>query len=335
MKSHRHQAILLWFTGLVAWLIALPATASRSYYAGPGRLSDLIRDSDFVVVASCVSTQAIRPLVYDAQFSVRKQIKGHLDSFTLVLSERVSQGFGLMTGSHPLLYFLKTGPDGKPELTTSVSFVSIEGGDAALPSIISRELEINAMPDGATRDAALEHFIIPILATGSGAYTQQSLAEDLLDLCRDHHVRLSRPELALVSSRATNSESYNVALPLTLLLDQQNAPQAGQACRHLLLDTDPLEQGGWSRLAPVLASRADLLESYVEKIEQTHDTTRLGFMLMLLYQVDPGTLDSIYERLWRTNPATRTEIQNVLAHAVSPTHDQLLRRLTAEAPPPR
>jgi hypothetical protein len=334
MKNHRRQGLCISVGLLPALVGALSAFASLYDNSGPGRLSELISQSDYIVVASCVRTQAIHITIHTLDFAVQKQIKGKLDSFTLQLGSHLSPVFSTATGSHPSLMFLKTGPDGKPDLTSFVSVIPLDARDAGLPSIISRELEINAMPAGPQRDATLQRFILPLLSTGGNSYTEESLAEDLLDLCRNRNVRLSHSELELISRVATNTDAYKVALPLSLVLDQQNSPLAAAACLHVLLDTDESKKDGWYRLAPVLAKREDLRESYVQKIEQTQDSTQVGSMLTQLSAVDPATLNSLYERLWRSNPAARQVIQHVLTHTATPEHGQLLHRLTAETGPP-
>jgi len=327
MKTIGRAAIL---AALVLLWPGVRAVAWESEYSGPGRLSQLMSESDFIVVASCVRTQSVQTLVYTLEFDVRKPLKGDLTSFTLQLNERGSPVFDIVTAPHPFLVFLKRGADGKPDLTSFQSAVALDARDASLPAVISKELEINALPAGSARRAALRRFILPLLATGGESYTQESLAEDMLDLCANRSVRLSPPELALVFHTATNTDSYKVALPLALVLAQQDAPQADAACLHVLLDTDALAQDHWFRLAPALAKRPSLRESFIQKTEQTRDIRRVGLMVTQLYQVEPAALDAIYERLWRNNPSAHADIQRVLQQSSTPAHDALLRRLTSQ-----
>jgi hypothetical protein len=313
---------------------SVAAFANEDVYTGPGRLSELVRESDFIVVASCVKTQAVEASLYTLDFAVRNAVKGDLKTFTLQISERNSPVFYTMTAPHPALVFLKNGAGGKPELTTFASAVQLDAGDTGLPAVLSREMEIRSMPAGSKRNTALQRFILPLLATGGNSYTGESLAEDLLDLCHEHGNRLTAPELALVSRVATNTDYYKVALPLALVLAEQDAPQADAACLHALVDTDVLTKDHSFRLAPVLAKRPNLRESYIRKIEQAQDSTQAGHMLTQLYLVDQATMDPIYERLWHNNAATRKEIGFSLKQSGTPGHDQLLRRLTTETGPP-
>lgn len=332
MNTHRHCKfaagilILLWACACVF--------ASDNASDGPGRLSDLVRDSDFIVVASCVKTQSVDVALYTLDFSVRKNIKGDLKSFTLQLNARSSPVFNTATGPHPSLMFLKNRAGATPDLTTLDSVVSLAGGDAGLPAIIAREMEIRAMPEGSRRNTALKNFLLPLIASSPDTYTKESLSEDLLDLCKAHKMNFTPSELASLFHSATNTDDYKVAVPLALVLDHQNAPQADAAALHVLTDTDEVTKDYSFRLAPVLAKRASLREEYVRKIEQTKDSASVGLMLTELYQVDTSALDPIYERLWKNNPATRTEISHALKQSVTPEHDQLLRRLTSQTPPP-
>ena len=306
------------------------ALASDFSENGPGRLTEIAADSDFIVVASCVNNQPADLPMHDLQFTVRRAIKGTLKSFALSLNQKDSPSYNALTGSKPALVFLKNGPDGQPGLTTPFSAIQLEANEAALPGVLARELEIRSMGNAAKRDAALKQLILPLLAHDGNSYTGESLAEDLLDLCQAGSLHLSAPELAMISRVATNTDYRNVALPLALVLAQQDAPQTDAACLHVLMDTDALDKNASLRLAPVLAARPALRESFVQKIEQSKDSDRIGLMMTQLYLVDTGKMDAVYERLWHNNPATHREIEHALNQSVTPGRAELLRHLKAE-----
>ena len=314
---------------MVLWTCA-PAFASDFADNGPGRLSDLASGSDFIVVASCVTNRTVGLPIHDVEFTVRREIKGSLKSFALRLNAKDSPSYDALTSRQPVLVFLKTGPDGAPDLTTPFSAVQLDANEAALPGVLAKELDIRSMPDETKRNAELKQLILPLLAKGGTSYMEESLAEDLLDLCQAGHIRLSAPELAMISRVATNSVYYKVALPLALVLAEQDAPQTDAACLHVLMDTDAPFKDYSFRLSPVLAERPQLRETYVQKIEQTNDSAQIGSMLTQLYKLDPGTMDTIYERLWRNNVSSHLEIEHALKQWATPAREELLRRLKAE-----
>jgi len=323
-------------TASASVLLGICAAAVASDFAdnGPGRLSDLAGGSDFIVVASCVTNRPAGLPMHDVEFTVRRKIKGTLQSFALRLNAKDSPSYDALTSRQPALVFLKTGPDGTPDLTTPFSAVQLDANEAALPGVLAEELEIRSTRDGAKRHAALKQLILPLLANGGTSYLEESLAEDLLDLCQAGHIHLSAPELAMISRVATNSVYYKVALPLALVLAQQDAPQTDAACLHVLMDTDAPGKDHSFRLAPVLAQRPQLRETYVQKIEQTKDSAQIGSMLTQLYKMDPDTMDTIYERLWRNNLSSHLEIDHALKLSATPARQELLRRLKAEPAPP-
>ena len=311
-----------------------PSVASDFADNGPGRLSHLASGSDFIVVASCLTNRPAGLPTHDVEFTVRREIKGTLKSFVLRLNAKDSPSYSSLLGSQPALVFLKTGPDGAPDLTTPFSAVQLDANEAALPGVLAKELEIRSMPDETKRNAALKQLILPLLAKGGTSYMEESLAEDLLDLCQDGHIRLSAPELAMISRIATNTDYYKVALPLALVLAGQDAPQTDAACFHVLMDTDAPGKDYSFRLSSVLAERPELRDSYVQKIEQTNDSVQIGSMLTQLYKLDPGAMDTIYERLWHNNVSSRLEIEHALKLSATPARKELLRRLKGAQTPP-
>jgi hypothetical protein len=270
----------------------------------------------------------------DVPFTVRREIKGALKSFVLRLNAKDSPSYDALTSHQPALVFLKTGPDGVPDLTNPFSAITLDANEAALPGLLAKELEIRSMSDETRRNAALKQLILPLLAKGGTSYMEESLAEDLLDLCQAGHIRLSPPELAMIFRVATNTDYYKVALPLALVLAQQDAPQTDAACLHVLMDTEAPGKDYSFRLSPVLAERPELRETYVQKIEQTNDSVQIGSMLTQLYKLDPDTMDTIYERLWRNNLSSHLEIEHALKLSPTPARQELLRRLKAEPAPP-
>jgi hypothetical protein len=322
---------------LLDWLLPFAVgtaavMAMTDVVRGPGRLSELIRTSDYIVVATCTRTQALDvATLYQLDFTVAQKLKGDVASVSLILGERASPVFSMLIRGRPCLLFLRRVEAGQPKLTTSTSAVALEGPDASLPAVVVRKLAIEAMADPPARVSALKQLAFAFLAADGDSYIKENLAEDLLELhLRDPALRLSAAELDSLGRAATNARSSQLAIPLALLLERQNAPDADAACLHAFLQTDALVADEQFRLAPALARRAALRERFVREIEATTDPARIGQMLTQLHQVDETTQTAFYERLWQKNPATRAELKHLMTQ---PTASRALKNLARRLAP--
>ena len=277
---------------------------------GPGRLPDLIDQSDFIMVAefSKEESQDDSPLMKKIHFSLVKGLMGDpIPQFVILTTSYKRIRYAILQGAERILLFLKETEDGKIELTFKDSAIRLEGNDSGVEEIVERYIAIRRSTD---RKKLLKSFIFENLSTSHSDYIKETLAEDFWGSVEGRrNFKLSEEEHRIIIDAALASQSAKTTEPLCLVLDSTNSDQVVDGCLHSLLNTDG---GGPYRLAGVIAKRKKLLDRFLLKLQREENKGKLSQRMSQLYLVPDDVLIPKLRELWTKNPVSRSVVEGHL-----------------------
>lgn len=299
----------------------------------PGRLVNLLDESDYIVVAKCEKDQsAERGALRILDFTIVEQIKGEnmLKNLSMGLNPRYYP-YEILYDGKPVLLFLRHENNRFYPVQPSSCF-QIKAPNLDIAAKVKEYIRINSFSDVNRRVLLKREYIFNNLVSVGDSFIKENVAEDLWEIIQNSKLfKLTEKDVDIIVNAILNSQSYKITQPLCLVLDVSGSEKVVEACLHSLLKTESLFRDVNYRLAPIVAKRKALATGLIKEAFNEQNSRRIWAIITQLYMTPDKEFVHLMEKLWHANRVSRPLIRDLLGRSSSSDERKaLLNKLSSE-----